>query len=82
MKRLLALLLAVSLMLCLCACGGKVTEKNPDDNANQTTTVVDDTTTGATDSTTTGTSAEATKTVTMIPVEDDSVFNDAELNWG
>ena len=49
MKRLLALLLAVSLMLCLCACGGKGGEETPADNTDQTTTAIDDTT----DSTTT-----------------------------
>ena len=66
MKKTLAFLLAIVMVLGLCACGGG---NAPADNTGESTT----TTTEGTTTTTTSPTFVA---------EDDNVFNDAELNWG
>ena len=75
MKKAIALLLTLLLVFGLCACGGNAT-----DGDTATTTTAEP---GVT--TTTATAAEGdTTTTTASPtfvVEDDAVFNDAELSW-
>ena len=74
MKKAIALLLTLLLVFGLCACGGNATDGD-------TAT----TTTAEPGVTTTATAAEGdTTTTTASPtfvVEDDAVFNDAELSW-